>query len=293
MTVWAATQNVHGLRAISRWSSACTPDVVHVLFRRGSGCYGLNGVDAVSFDAALLSQAVGKPVRVQLTRKDEMAWENYGTPFVIDQRVGLDRNGTIVAWDYESWTATRGGRIGDGNPGNIVTGVLTGFQPPAFAPRAATPATAAVQRFEPRAGVRHRLRRRPVQRQRDRRQRAGDREAVGIAILHRSAARAEPAPEHLRARIVHGRDRRSRQGRSGCIPAASLARPAAHRRRQRGGDERHVGSLDHRRGRNAVGPESSVAAASRAWQWKRGSHTNGWIAMVATSTSIRTAARWP
>ena len=142
VTVWAATQNVHGLRGNLAMVLGVPNDGVRVLFRRGSGCYGLNGVDAASFDAALLSQAVERPVRVQLTRKDEMAWENFGTPFVIDQRVGLDQNGTIVVWDYESWTASRGGRIGAGNPGNIVTGVLAGFQPAAFAPRGATPATA-------------------------------------------------------------------------------------------------------------------------------------------------------
>ncbi len=142
VSVWAATQNVYGLRNNLATVLGIKPDIIHVVFTRGSGCYGLNGVDAVSFDAALMSQAVGKPVRVQLTRKDEMAWENYGVPFVIDQRAGLDATGTIVAWDYESWTATRGGRIGNGNPGNIVTGVLVGFQPPVFAPRAATPATA-------------------------------------------------------------------------------------------------------------------------------------------------------
>ena len=63
---------------------------VRVIFTRGSGCYGINGADTVSFDAALLSQAVAKPVRIQLTRKDEMAWENYGLAYVIDQRIGLD-----------------------------------------------------------------------------------------------------------------------------------------------------------------------------------------------------------
>jgi CO/xanthine dehydrogenase Mo-binding subunit len=140
VTVWAATQNVYGLRNNLAGVLGVKPDTIHVVFTRGSGCYGLNGVDAASFDAALLSQAVGKPVRVQLTRRDEMAWENYGVPFVIDQRVGLDAQGTIIAWDYESWTATRGGRIGNANSGNIVTGVLIGFQPPAFAPRGPQPA---------------------------------------------------------------------------------------------------------------------------------------------------------
>ena len=77
------------------------PENVRVIFKMGSGCYGVNGADTVSYDAALLSQAVGKPVRVQLARKDEMAWENYGLAYVIDQRAGLDAEGNIVAWDHE------------------------------------------------------------------------------------------------------------------------------------------------------------------------------------------------
>src|SRR5204862_1712174 len=109
------------------------------VFARGSGCYGINGADTVSFDAALLSQAVGRPVRVQLTRKDEMAWENYGFAYVIDQRVGVDGNGTIVAWDYESWSPSLGGRPGYDRPGNVVTGMLAGFEPATVAPRSPAP----------------------------------------------------------------------------------------------------------------------------------------------------------
>ena len=88
------------------------PENVRVIFRRGSGCYGLNGADTVTYDAALLSQAVGKPVRVQLTRKDEMAWENYGNAFLMDERAGLDAQGNIIAWDHESWSPTLGNRPG-------------------------------------------------------------------------------------------------------------------------------------------------------------------------------------
>jgi xanthine dehydrogenase molybdopterin-binding subunit B len=107
------------------------------VFTRGSGCYGINGADTVSYDAALLSQAVAKPVRVQLSRRDEMAWENYGFPYVIDLRAGVDRDGGIIAWDCESWSASRGGRPGGNTPGNVITGVLAGYSPAAFAPRAA------------------------------------------------------------------------------------------------------------------------------------------------------------
>ena len=102
-----------------------------MIYTRGSGCYGINGADTVSYDAALLSQAVGRPVRVQLSRKDEMVWENFGLAFVVDQRAGLDRDGNIIAWDYEAWSPTRGGRPGYRQPGNQVTGFLAGFQPAA------------------------------------------------------------------------------------------------------------------------------------------------------------------
>jgi hypothetical protein len=86
-----------------------------------------------------LSQAVAKPVRIQLTRKDEMAWENYGLAYVIDQRIGLDPNGTIVAWDYDAWLPSLGGRPSYDAPGNVVTGSLVGFEPAGVTPRAATP----------------------------------------------------------------------------------------------------------------------------------------------------------
>jgi CO/xanthine dehydrogenase Mo-binding subunit len=93
----------------------------------------------VTYDAALLSQAVGKPVRVQLSRKDEMAWENYGNAYVIDERAGLDAQGNIIAWHHESWSPNLGNRPGPRTPGNVITGLLVGFEPEPFAPRSPAP----------------------------------------------------------------------------------------------------------------------------------------------------------
>jgi CO/xanthine dehydrogenase Mo-binding subunit len=138
-TVWSATQAVYPLRSTVAMVLGTQLENVHVIFKMGSGCYGCNGADTVSYDAVLLSQAVGKPVRVQLTRKDEMAWENYGLAFVIDQRVGVDEKGTIIAWDYEGWSPTLGNRPGMTNPGNVITGFLAGFDPAAFAARTPAP----------------------------------------------------------------------------------------------------------------------------------------------------------
>ena len=136
-TVWSATQSVYPTR---RGVSALTGlplDSVRVIFVRGSGCYGLNAADAVSFDAVLLSQAVRRPVRVQLTRRDEFISENYGSACVIEQKAGLDASGTIDVWDCETWSVSFGGRPGYEKPGNVITGMLAGFDPETITPQAA------------------------------------------------------------------------------------------------------------------------------------------------------------
>jgi len=133
-TIWSPTQSVYPTRSGIAMLLGLPVENVHVIFARGAGCYGLNGADTVSYDAAVLSQAVGKPVKVQLTRKDEMAWENFGYPYVIDQRVGVAADGTIVAWDYQAWFASHGSRPGYDTPGNVITGSLLGFAPRPFRP---------------------------------------------------------------------------------------------------------------------------------------------------------------
>jgi CO/xanthine dehydrogenase Mo-binding subunit len=133
-TIYSPTQGVWHQRGTSAMLLGLKPENVRVIFRRASGCYGLNNADAVTFDAALLSQAVGKPVRVQLTRKDEMAWENYGFAFLLEQRAALDAQGNILAWEHESWSPTRGARPLYTFPGNVVTGYLAGFEPQEFKP---------------------------------------------------------------------------------------------------------------------------------------------------------------
>jgi len=138
-TIWSPTQSAYPTRSGSALMLGLPLENVRVIFTRGSGCYGINGADTVSYDAALLSQAVGKPVRVQLSRKDEMAWENYGVAYVIDQRVGIDASGAIVAWDYEGWSPMLGGRPGYDRPGNVITGQLAGFEPAPFTPRTPAP----------------------------------------------------------------------------------------------------------------------------------------------------------
>src|SRR5215472_9961860 len=77
VTVHSATQYPQGLQKDVATMLGISPNQVQVLRYEGSGCYGrlsANYDDAAS-EAVFLSQALGKPVRVQWSRADEHRWE--------------------------------------------------------------------------------------------------------------------------------------------------------------------------------------------------------------------------
>ena len=76
-------------------------DNVRCIYLEGSGCYGRNGHEDAAADAAILSRAVAKPVRVQWSRADEHGWDPKGPPTLIDLRAAMDDKGNVTAWDSE------------------------------------------------------------------------------------------------------------------------------------------------------------------------------------------------
>ncbi|MBS0501814.1 MAG: molybdopterin-dependent oxidoreductase [Burkholderiaceae bacterium] len=102
LRVYAGSQHPHALRAdLSRLLGV--PDVaVDVVRLEASGCYGRNGADDVAADAALLSRAVGAPVRVQLTREQENLWEPKGAAQLMEVRGGVTAAGGIAGYDFRS-----------------------------------------------------------------------------------------------------------------------------------------------------------------------------------------------
>jgi nicotinate dehydrogenase subunit B len=138
--IWSATQGVYPQRDSVAMVLGIPAANVRVIFVEGSGCYGLNANDSVSYDVAILSQAVGVPVRVQYSRRDEMvAGESYGPAHVMNMNAGVDDKGQLIVWTYEGWTLSKGGRPNATTPGNVISGALAGFPTPAVTPAAATP----------------------------------------------------------------------------------------------------------------------------------------------------------
>jgi nicotinate dehydrogenase subunit B len=102
LTVWSGTQNPFLMRRDLALLLDLPEEAVTVERLEAAGCYGRNCSDDVTADAALLSRAVGKPVRVQLTREQEHGWEPKGAAQVIDIRGGLDLEGGPAAYDFET-----------------------------------------------------------------------------------------------------------------------------------------------------------------------------------------------
>ena len=98
--VWSGTQNPHILRADLALLLQRPDTDIDVIRMEAAGCYGRNCADDVSADAVLLSRAVGRPVRVQLTREQERAWEPKGTAQLMDVKGGLNTDGGVAGYDF-------------------------------------------------------------------------------------------------------------------------------------------------------------------------------------------------
>ncbi|HXX85234.1 MAG TPA: molybdopterin cofactor-binding domain-containing protein [Casimicrobiaceae bacterium] len=101
--VWTHSQGIFNLRRDLMLALHASEVVVeHV---QGAGCYGHNGADDVAFDAAWLARAAaGRPVRVQWSRADELAWAPFGPAMAIDLEADLAADGAIVGWRHTLWS---------------------------------------------------------------------------------------------------------------------------------------------------------------------------------------------
>ena len=102
-TIWTASQGTHGNQDSFAKFLALPKDKVRLIYLEGSGCYGMNGHEDAAADAAILSRAVGRPVRVQWMRADEHGWDPKGPPQLLDLAGAIDSTGQILDWRTDMW----------------------------------------------------------------------------------------------------------------------------------------------------------------------------------------------
>ena len=120
-------QAIYQTRASVAQLLGLPPDRVRVQFYSGSNTFGSSCYVEAALAAALMSRELGKPVRVQLSREDELGWDNYAPAHLADVRGAVDQDGKLIAFEYQGW--------GHGSPGpTTVTQLALGAAPASVDP---------------------------------------------------------------------------------------------------------------------------------------------------------------
>ena len=137
--IYAHNQNPQMLRAQIATMLGISTGRVVIHAYAGPGHYGRsNGGNAGGEDeAVILSQAVGKPVRVQWMRADDLQWSTQSPAALSDVQIGLDANGKIISYQIDHYMpAGQDDRL----VGAVIAGLPTMSAPE---PKVPTPGTSA------------------------------------------------------------------------------------------------------------------------------------------------------
>jgi CO/xanthine dehydrogenase Mo-binding subunit len=117
---------VHRLREAIARALGLDRAAVSVQHVENAGCYGHNAADDAAFDAVLLARAVpARPVQVQWSRSDELAWAPFGSAMTAEVSARLGDDGAITSWTYDVWSQGHTARPGyAGVPGLLAGGHL-------------------------------------------------------------------------------------------------------------------------------------------------------------------------
>src|SRR5260370_35104591 len=127
-TVWCGAQKPHALQQGYAEVIGVSPEKMRIVWVEDSGSYGRPGFDDVGADALVMSQAVGRPIRVQWMRGDLTGWGPKGPAAVFEMTAGLDAQGAISGFRFTSRTFS-GGEINfiPNAKGNFLAAQLTGI----------------------------------------------------------------------------------------------------------------------------------------------------------------------
>ena len=102
VTCWSGTQKSHFVQEGLALTLDVPLDKVHVIWTMGPGSYGRNDADDCAMDAAVLTKAVGKPVRLQYMREQGTGWDPKGPASIHKARAAIDAAGKVTAYEFTS-----------------------------------------------------------------------------------------------------------------------------------------------------------------------------------------------
>jgi nicotinate dehydrogenase subunit B len=128
VTVWTGSQKPHFVRDGVAKMLGRAPETVRAIWVPGPGSYGRNDAGDASMDAVLLSKEMGRPVRVQGMRHEGHGWDPKGPASVHRARAGIDAQGKVIAYHFESKGFSRFNIAPtEANPSDSLAGQLMGL----------------------------------------------------------------------------------------------------------------------------------------------------------------------
>jgi nicotinate dehydrogenase subunit B len=105
LTVWTGTQRPFGVQQELADAFRLPADRIRVVVPDTGSAYGGKHTGDAAIEAARLARAAGGPVKVVWTREEEFAWAYFRPAGVISVRAAVQKDGTIVGWDFHNYNS--------------------------------------------------------------------------------------------------------------------------------------------------------------------------------------------
>ena len=109
LTVWTGTQRPFGVRGQLAEAFHIPEENVRVLMPDMGSGYGGKHTGETAIEAARLARAAKRPVKVVWTREEEFTWAYFRPAGVIDVSSGVQKDGTITAWEFHNYNSGSAG----------------------------------------------------------------------------------------------------------------------------------------------------------------------------------------
>lgn len=105
LTVWTGTQAPFRVRDNLAREFELPPEKVRVIVPDTGSGYGGKHTNEGATEAARLSIAAGRPVKLVWTRQEEFTWAYFRPAGLIEVNAGVTKDGLIIAWDFHNYNS--------------------------------------------------------------------------------------------------------------------------------------------------------------------------------------------
>ncbi len=105
LTVWTGSQRPFGVREELAQAFHLAEEQVRVIVPDTGSGYGGKHTGEAAIEAARISKAAGKPVKVVWSREEEFTWAYFRPGGVIEVSSGATKDGLVTAWEFHNYNS--------------------------------------------------------------------------------------------------------------------------------------------------------------------------------------------